>query len=508
MDYILKYRLLPQWRYPLLCMASSLLAIFVLYLETFSATFSKWINSETYTHGIIVVPIVLYMIWTKKDALSTQSPAPNLYAVFLVLCTVFIWMLGAIIDVLVAQQIAVLLMIWAIVLATLGKEIFKIILFPMMYLAFAIPIGEGLIPGLMDFTAMFTVKALQLTGVPVYWEGMYFSIPGGNFEVAKACSGIRYFSASLTVGSLFAYLNYQSPWRRTVFIIISIVLPILANGIRAYGIVMIAHLSGHKYAVGLDHLIYGWVFFGLIMFVLFYIGVKWQEDRATNLDTQHISEVVHTPGNKYIFSFMAIVLVAIIGPVGVSQQAHPVVMQSNKNLLLPDSVGQWIKVSTDYIDWKPDYKGASHTVRSVYRNGDDRLQVYVAYYQNETQHAELINQANQLYESRAWIQSNKKEIKLPYADSIASIAQKILVSGERRRLLWYMYDLNGFVTHNEYQAKLYQAWMRISGKDKGGAIVALTIDVKKSDSLSQSIMEKYFSDAYPLINLNLMSLRK
>ena len=68
--------------------------------------------------------------------------------------------------------------------------------------------------------------------------------------------------ASLTVGTLFAYLSYRSLNRRLIFVGVAFAVPVIANWMRAYMIVMIGHLSGNKLAVGVDHLIYGWVFFG------------------------------------------------------------------------------------------------------------------------------------------------------------------------------------------------------------------------------------------------------
>ena len=132
----------------------------------------------------------------------------------------------------------------------------------------------------MEHTADFTVAALRLTGIPVYREGQFFTIPTGSWSVVEACSGLRYLIASVTVGVLYAYLTYRSPARRAAFVAASIVVPIVANWVRAYMIVMIGHLSGMKYAVGVDHLIYGWVFFGIVMLLLFWIGSFWREDVA------------------------------------------------------------------------------------------------------------------------------------------------------------------------------------------------------------------------------------
>jgi hypothetical protein len=56
------------------------------------------------------------------------------------------------------------------------------------------------------------------------------------------------------------------------------IVPVIANGLRAYMIVMIGHLSSMQLATGVDHIIYGWLFFGLVMFLMFWIGSYWRED--------------------------------------------------------------------------------------------------------------------------------------------------------------------------------------------------------------------------------------
>ena len=129
-------------------------------------------------------------------------------------------------------------------------------------------------------TADFTVAALRASGIPVYREGLQFVIPSGSWSVVEACSGIRYLMASFMVGSLFAYLNYRSWRRRLAFVAVSLVVPIVANWLRAYMIVMLGHLSGNTLAVGVDHLIYGWVFFGIVIMAMFMVGARWSEPDA------------------------------------------------------------------------------------------------------------------------------------------------------------------------------------------------------------------------------------
>ena len=161
--------------------------------------------------------------------------------------------------------------------AVLGLEVALAILFPLLFLYFSVPFGEFMLPTLMQWTADFVVMALQLTGVPVYREGLQFVIPSGRWSVVEECSGVRYLIASFMVGTLFAYLNYRSWKRRLAFMLVALAVPLVANWLRAYIIVMLGHLSGNKIATGVDHIIYGWVFFGIVIMIMFLIGARWSE---------------------------------------------------------------------------------------------------------------------------------------------------------------------------------------------------------------------------------------
>src|SRR5438046_7958381 len=134
----------------------------------------------------------------------------------------------------VIKQLALVATIWATVIAILGREVAKAIMFPLGFLVLGVPMGEALIPPLMDWTADFTVKALQISGIPVFREGLFFTIPSGNWSVVEGCSGVRYLIASFTVGVLFAYLSYRRPWKRVLFAALSVIVPILADGFLAY----------------------------------------------------------------------------------------------------------------------------------------------------------------------------------------------------------------------------------------------------------------------------------
>ena len=73
---------------------------------------------------------------------------------------------------------------------------------------------------------------------------------------------------------------YRSPVRRGAFILISIVVPVIANGLRGLGIVYLGYLLGSAKAGAADHLIYGWLFFSLVIGLLITAGLPFRQDIA------------------------------------------------------------------------------------------------------------------------------------------------------------------------------------------------------------------------------------
>ena len=252
--------------------------VLALYWRTTLSMVAIWERSETFSHGFVVVPIVFYLLWRRRDAIAAMEARPCWGALFGVAAMGFAWLVGELVSAASVSQFAVIAMIPFAVWAILGTRVVTALSIPLAFLFFAVPFGEFMVPTLMDRTADFTVIALRASGVPVYREGNFFLIPTGAWSVVEACSGLRYLIASLMVGCLYAYLTYRSPLRRATFIAASLVVPIVANWMRAYMIVMIGHLSSNKLAVGADHLIYGWVFFGVVILLLLLIGSRWRED--------------------------------------------------------------------------------------------------------------------------------------------------------------------------------------------------------------------------------------
>lgn len=369
-------------------------AIAALLHPTALSMVSIWERSETYAHGYVILPIALWLIWRDRHRLAAVETRPDPRALFLVAALLVLWLTAWAGGVLVAEHYALVGLWIAAVWALLGPKLVRAAGFPLFYLLLMVPNGEFLMQPLMDFTADFTVAAVRLVGLPVYREGTFFSLPSGNWSVVETCSGIRYIIASLTLGLLYAYLTYRSLWKRVAFSIAALLVPVIANGFRATMIVLIAHYSDMKLALGVDHYIYGWVWFGIVMLLMFWVGLIWREDSPSAVADDAPRQAPSTPRPSLVMAAI-LVLITALAPLWQRTLAMPAPVVS---LAAPQPMHAWQETGTAFNDWLPRWIGMDAQLIRHYARDADRVLLFVAYYGQQRQDSELINSQNLMVE--------------------------------------------------------------------------------------------------------------
>ncbi len=251
-----------------------------LFLPECRAAVSVWIASTAYGHCFLVVPMALYLAWDRRASLASSVPVPDARLAILALPTALVWFMAERLGIMEGRQLAALGGLEVLFLSLLGWRIFRALLAPLAFLVFLVPFGAFVTPALQTVTAHITEYGLNLLHIPNYVTDFVIEIPEGTFYVAEACAGLRFLIAAVAFGVFYALLNYRSPGRRIAFIAASIVVPIFANGLRALGIVVLGHVLGSAEAAVADHIIYGWVFFSIVMVLLVMAGMPLREGPA------------------------------------------------------------------------------------------------------------------------------------------------------------------------------------------------------------------------------------
>jgi len=153
-----------------------------------------------------------------------------------------------------------------------GIQAFRAGLFPLLFLFLMVPIPDFFLDRaiywLQTGSAEVSYAVFQLVGVPVFRSGFVFSLPGVTIEVAKECSGIRSSLALLITSLLAGHLFLRSTWKKAVFILATLPLLIVKNGIRIVTLSLLSIYVDPRFLTGSLHQDGGILFFLLALVIL------------------------------------------------------------------------------------------------------------------------------------------------------------------------------------------------------------------------------------------------
>ena len=458
----------------ILCLVASLLMWGFIFFDSLVSMESVWRSSNTFTHGYFILPIVVWLVWRDKAYLLNSQLTTSFLPIPIIVGSLSVYLFSYAADINVLSQLSAVACLVSVLWLLIGNKAAWHYKFPLAFLFFLVPMGENLIPDLQDITAWFTVLYLKLIGIPVFRDGLYIQIPAGMFEVAVACSGIRFLISSFVVGTLYAYLSYNSLKKQVLFCAFAFVLPIIANGFRAFLIVLIAHLSDMEYATGADHLIYGWVFFGFVIMIMFWVGAKFSDPELT--EEQLIQRAQSDFGNVKTYSYAAVTVSVVLLALSflLKQQITVTELPSQPSAALngykPVERSNWgitfgsaIKHSHVYIDKQ------TQMLRAVYADKQTK--------------GELISSRNKLFDFEQWTIVGSKHVQVNTEK--AKIIHLRNIRGNVKSFI-YQYRSGDTVLVSAPKTKLLQAWHSITGQFGFSEIRAVAVD----DELDTAIVEK------------------
>lgn len=452
-------------------------AWFYVYYKALADMTSVWLGSETYSYCFFILPLCLYLIYEKKAQLAYVSIKPSLLLLIPLLFGQAIFLLSDLAGIGVLTHLAAYGSLICLIGAVYGVNILKFLMFPLGYLILSVPMGEELVPALQNITADISVYLVELVGIPVYREGLYIYISNGTFEVAEACSGIRFLISMIAIGLLYAYLYYQSIWRRLVFVALSLIIPIVANGIRAFGIIYIGHKSDMQHAVGADHLVYGWLFFSIVLLLLMAVGKFWREDLADKVNDSQPAKPAQLPLS---IATSATLLLVTLSVLAFKPLYENFVVGQYQQISQESSLLTFMKshVNEDYsVSFNPSFEQADEKYQAKILHNDINVEVYVAQFYADNKESELINWGNRIYDIDKFSLISEHNITLEKADGNinATLLKLAALNGTKRNLL-YWYDVNQNRTSNKLAVKKAQLLNKLSGGSGAGSIVILSVD--------------------------------
>lgn len=469
------------WRLAAIAFGVAVAALLACQWHAVASLLHAWGHDGTYQYAYLIFPISAWLAFDLRDRLRTRAPRPALWGVAAVAALVLLAVVGRALSVNLPQHFALVALFPALVLACWGWRALRVLWFPLAYLvAFAVPWGDGMVGPLQDITAHIAVGVLNLTGFNVLLNGREILTPSTVWMVADACSGVKFFFACMALGCLYAWLLYQQPRKRVLFVLASAVVPVIANGLRVYFTVVIGETWGIKYATGTDHLVFGWQFFGTVLLLLLFAGWFFRDPVARR---ESLPQDRSRPSRARMLAWPAVIALLLAGA-ALSARSVAVSAPGAISLAAP-SVAGWSAPVADTRAWQPHFAGADaqYAVSYVAHDGGVPLALFHALYVGAPRRGhDLVTFGNDVYDpaSTRILASARGELMLADGQRVAVRELRVADDGGAR-LIWYWYCVDGRCTASPVWTKVLQAWGMLRGRTVHASVWAVSVPVSTSD---------------------------
>lgn len=455
----------PAWTVATAVFVVAVSILLACYWQTAQSLVWTWGHDGTYQYAFLIFPLSLWVAFSLRHPLRAKSPVPSVWGLVAVAGLVFVWYVGRLLDINLAQHFALVAMFPALVLACWGWRALRVLIFPLAYLVvFAVPWGDALVGPLQDITAHFAVRALELTGTPVLLNGREIITPSAVWMVADACSGVKFFIACMALGCLYGWLMYQGGLKRVGFVVLAALAPIVANGLRVYFTILIGESWGLEYATGTDHLIFGWQFFGTVLVLLFLAGWPFRDPIVVRANSPANGGDLRVGGRGTVW--LAVVALLVAGPVLAGAVVAPVAPETLS--MTAPTVAGWHGPQSVTDGWQPVFNGAAGQVRASYQSSADdaAVDLFHAVYTGKPRPGHsLITFGNNLYdvEHTRVLSRAGRRVRLANGADMSAVELRLAGVGDPR-LVWYAYCVDRHCTGSPVMVKLLQAWVVLRGQ--------------------------------------------
>ena len=248
-------------------------AALAIYYPIMKAMAVHWRAVPDHSHGFIVAPLALFFAWSQRDAITRARIEGSWWGVVPLGIGVLMIGFGPLGTLLPPLRAGLIFTIAGLVLLFLGREVFRILLFPLCFLFLMIPLPQSIVNTiafpLQLQAASAAVTSLHLVGIPALLEGNIIHLAHTQLFVHEACAGLRSLMALITLGVVFAWFFQQGhPVHQVILVASTIPIAVVVNAFRVALTGALTHFYGVHVASGIIHEFQGVVTFTLAFAIL------------------------------------------------------------------------------------------------------------------------------------------------------------------------------------------------------------------------------------------------
>jgi EpsI family protein len=343
------------------------------------------------------------------------------------------------------------------------------------------------VPALQTVTAKITIAMIGWTGIPAHIDGVFITTPGGFFEVAEACSGVKFLIAMIAYAALAANLCFKSWRRRAAFMVFAVVTAIIANGIRAFGTIWIAEKVDIGFAASFDHVIYGWVFFGVVILIV--MGAAWKFFDRPGDDPPFDVAALSGPVTRTLAlpKAAAMLVGAVLLPVGWGLVTGARAGELPPTLVLNPPPGWRVAAVSTEPPWAAHFGGADRVLQQ--RMVNDRgqaIDVVIAAFARQAEGREVVGFGQGTDPDWTWTSAQS-----PIA---GGRVDRIFHPGPVNRDAASWYRIDGTMTSSPARAKLAGIKARLLGGDPRAVALVISAE-QRGDHDARAAIDAFLKSA-------------
>ncbi len=381
-----------DWTLPVLSYGAYVLACIALLHPTAFEMARLWLQSSSHHHGILVAPLAVWMILERPRI----TPATNAASIAAVFAACLLWLAGNAGGVALIEQFAFVSLLIAGAGVMFGGQALKQWAAPLLFLYFMVPFGAVLVPPLQQITASAVVALLGATGISVSIDGNLIRTPAGLFEIAEACAGLNFLLAALMIASLYACQFLRANQTRLAFVLIAAAVALLANFLRTFLLILIATVTEMRVAVGPDHLAVGLVFYGLVFFLLVFVGERLR--RQEKAGPERTPSMMFRPWRPMIALLSLFPVAASYAYAG--YVVNEPIERTAPLTLSPFNAPGW-RVLSAPINWRPALL-ADRVSGATYVQRDTTVYTISGFFTHDRRGREIVNYHNRPWDGEDW----------------------------------------------------------------------------------------------------------
>lgn len=455
---------------------SFVLLIAVFLFPEWRDLFGVWWGNVIYSHGFAVLISVIVLLWSRRKNLDVDHLEPSIpWLIALTICTVLM-IIGRTGDILTLRLFILPFLIVCWGCSLWGQRFFRQATAPIMLLIFAVPIWFDMSPVFQFLTVTANQFFLHIIDIQATIHQYYIETPRGTFQVAEACSGVRYLMAGLFIASLYSILHVKSAKRAALIIFIGGALAVVGNWIRVLGVVIIGYETHMQSSVVHHHEKLGWVVFLICAMVPFFWIARRLEGKETQLNNGSGNERTHVVKGGWLT--VPVLTALIVGSLPIiTLITHYSVSHSEDPILssLPEGNTNWTGPIRHANFWTPDYKKPDINVGAVYISRQRKqVELFLIGYRQQSQGHELVYYQNKLYRENEWEHLSSRTISLknntPYAPK--KVQETVLKKPGTSDpiVIWSWYRTGNYQTTSKLLVKLVGGMQDLAGSSTGQLI--------------------------------------